>query len=217
MTFEQRVIAYMEWNDYRIDWDPGHLNIVYVEGADADGRENADQLDGWNDRRLVIGFEAGTPVLLHNARATTEPGLAATMDPAAAKRGGVFRIMLGQHLNCWVDGFHKGNVSHPALVHYPGAKILGHRDANRDGKRTGDLVGLGYGINQHSTQPLFERETVGRYSEGCLVGWNWQEHLEFVRLYRSDARYVQDRLFRFSVTVIPADDLQKHFPFGDVY
>jgi len=213
MTFVERVVAYMNEKGYRLFSSPGEMNIVYIEGVDGDGRVNADLLDGWNDRRLVFVYEGGAPVLVHNVAATSEPGRSATFSPGAAARGGVFRIMFGQHLSSWVSGYHKGNREHPALVHYSGSHIFGYRDLNKDGKRTGDQLSLGYGINQHGTAPLFNRETVGGYSEGCLVGRNWQEHLEFVRLYRSDPRFVSDRGFLFTATVIDGDDLQFLYPF----
>lgn len=127
--------------------------------------------------------------------------------------GRLERPAVGVHVGCWFDGFHKANPNHPALVQVPGTQVLGHRDLNRDGKRTGDLVSEGRGINQHGTHPGFERKTVGGHSEGCLVAMRWPDHIQFVNLYRTDARYLKDRLYRFTSTIIAGDDLQRRFPF----
>jgi hypothetical protein len=41
-TFADRIIDYMEQQDYKISRDKGEKNIIYVEGSDKDGTENDD-------------------------------------------------------------------------------------------------------------------------------------------------------------------------------
>ena len=79
---------------------------------------------------------------------------------------------------------------------------MGHRDRNRDGFRTGDLVRPGFGINQHGTRPGFVGTLVGYFSEGCLVGKRWKEHLHFIETVKIDARYQATDRFAFDTTVI---------------
>ena len=206
------ILAYMRAKGYEVFPSPGHFNIVYIEGMNPDGTLNPDKLDGWNDLRIVIDHTAdGEPFLKINHIATTEPGAAATFSPEAAKRGGVARIAFGQY-RAWQVGFHKqsrNGKNHPALVQR--APVAVHRDKNRDGIRTRDNVHIGmFGINQHSTRPGFSGGKIGMFSEGCLVGWRWNEHVdEFIPLVKTDPRFVADADFMFTTTIIAGDDFVK--------
>lgn len=224
MTFIEKITAYMEYKGYTIFDKPGELNIVYVEGATETGEDNDDEWDRYNDRRIVFTIQTATvgsgrfqakmiiPTIIYNKECTTEPGKSPTFSLAAIKRGGIFRIAFGQYLECWKMGFHKSNPAHPALVQIKGAKIFGYRDRNRDGKRTGDPISIGSGINQHGTKPGFIGQIVGFFSEGCLVARYWSDHLEFIRIVSMDSRYKADPNFKFTATVIPADEMNKMFP-----
>jgi hypothetical protein len=204
----KRLLRYMRAKGYEIFTAPGELNIVYVEGMDVDGTQNVDAPDAWNDLRCVIDFVGDTPRLLHCAVATTEPGRAGTMSADAAKRGGVARIAFGQY-TAWRAGFHntrKNGKNHPALVHVMPLPV--HRDKNRDMKRPGDKIHIGYfGINQHSTRPGYFGGNVGTWSEGCLVGLLWDQHLEFMRLCKTDPRYLADPNFIFTSAVLPGNEI----------
>lgn len=208
MRLLNKIIQYYNLNSYTIDRNPGEINICYIEGMNADGTLNTDAWDRWNDRRIVFTFdEGGIPDILINHQCTTEPGRRPTFSLRALKRGGVFRIAFGQYQRCWLMGHHKGNAGHPALVQAPEASIWGHRDRNRDGFRTGDLIDRGYGINQHGTQPGFAGKLVDMWSEGCLVGRYWAQHLQFIAVCKSDPRYMLDNTFRFTATIIPGNEL----------
>lgn len=212
LSFEERVVRYMEWKGYRVDKGASEVNIVYVEGVDKSGAVNEDVLDYWNDRRLLIVWEMSKPRLLMNTLATTEPGYRATVSVQARWRGGAARIAFGQY-TAWRMGYHKQNLSHPALVQCMAIPVC--RDKNCDGKRTGDLVDSGiFGINQHGTSRSFSASLVGKWSEGCLVGKKWEEHLAFIRALERDWRYISDKHFVFTTTVINGDDLQRQFPLG---
>lgn len=201
MTYAQKVIAYMESLGYAIDRQPGEMNIVYVEGAELDGTPNADEGDRWNDLGLLISFDPdGVPQIVHRAVCTTEPGYAATMAQRARLLGGVARVQLTQYLRCWQMGYHKGNPAHPALVQR--APMLVHRDRNRDGKRPGDALMPASGINQHGTRPGYIARLIGTWSEGCLVRLNWDDHLHFIELVRSDPRFILDSGFLFSSAIL---------------
>lgn len=194
---------------YTVATRPGELNIVYIEGADANGKPNADKPDGWNDRRLLIGHgDDGRPEVLLNVAATTEPGLSATRSSGARARGGVARIAMGQ-FKAWRMGYHKGYLSHPALVQVMPIPV--HRDYNRDSKRTGDRVHTGYfGINQHGTRANYRPNAVGMWSEGCLVGRIWAEHLSFIDILRLEPRFVVNPEFIFTTTVVDGDDFGRY-------
>lgn len=190
-----KVLAYMQMKGYRIDTDPGHVNIVYIEGINPDFTLNSDTADGWNDLSIIITFDAEKiPKVAFSAVCTTEPGKAATFDSAARRLGGVARIALGQH-TAWRVGFHKQSRlldTHPALVQC--APVPVHRDSNRDGLRIGDPVGYAQGLNQHGTSPVYRGGAVGRWSAGCLVRQWWADHL----------RYHGDSPLRPALSVQPA-------------
>ena len=119
----------------------------------------------------------------------------------------------------WVDGgevvnWHKGRANHPALVQV--APLPVHRDFNKDGKRTGDKVETGmFGINQHGTRPAKVIGGVGNWSEGCLVGQYWPNHLKFIETLKQDARYQADNNFLFTTAVIDGDAFATFNAFGE--
>jgi peptidoglycan hydrolase-like protein with peptidoglycan-binding domain len=195
--FASRIIKYMKAQGWFISVGQGRYNIVYVEGANADGFPNSDAMNQWNDRRLVIEVTYKTPRIIGTWAATTEPGRFYTLNPMAP--GGAFRIAFGQY-KAWQVGWHK---DHEALVQVQ--PVPGHRDLNKDGIRTGDKVTEGlYGINQHWGYDLPE---VGRASAGCLVGQSKQGHRDFMALIKKDVRYQVDSKYTFMSTIIPGDKL----------
>lgn len=194
---------YLKERGYRWSELPGHKNLIYIEGGFFFGGRftpNADTADGWNDLRILLEFTAsGAPFISHIAKATCEPGTSATNSANAAKNGGVARLQLIQYENAAMMGFHK-NPAHPALVQ--SGIILVHRDANRDQKRTGDLISKATGINHHGTRPGFNSGRVGMWSEGCCVAHNWNNHIDFIELMKLDPRYIQDNGFAWDFTLI---------------
>lgn len=199
----EHIISFCEKRGFKIFRQPGELNIIYIEGMNIDGTLNKDELDGWNDLRLLIDFVGSKPRLQFWQIATTEPGRTATFSASAKKRGGVARITFGQHLECWQMGWHKGQQ--PALVQCAPIKV--HRDANRDGIRTGDPITLATGINHHGTSLRFKGGKVGTWSEGCLVGMIYAQHLRFIQFLTTDPRFIADRKFKYSAIVLPGDAL----------
>ena len=185
----------------RIASNPGEVNIIYLEGANIDLSPNNDAPDQWNDVRMVISHgPTGEPMFDLIASATSEPGLSATKSKRAEQTNGVFRIAIGYHHEKWRMGFHKGNRNHPALVQ--SAPIIGTRDRNRDGKRTGDIVTDNVrGLNQHGTRPGTMPVVVGEWSYACLVGREWQNHLKFIDLCLLDNRNIRSGNL-FSTTVV---------------
>lgn len=175
-------------------------NIVYVEGMSVDFLPLPNILDGWNDLGLVISYKDNVPRILSAHQCTTGPGLAATNSEAARALGGVARIGLGEHLEIWEDGFHKGRADHPALVQR--APLFVYRDLNKDGERIGDPYRPASGINQHSTRPGWAGEKVGMWSAGCLVRRFWNSHILFLSLIRADARRAKKQPMRYSTWVV---------------
>lgn len=194
--FAARIAKYMIAQGYWID--DLHPNIVYVEGVNTNGTPNADKMDGWNDVRAILEIKKDVPILTHVWVATTEPGRKYTADPL--NPDGAFRIAFGQ-FRAWIVGWHK---THEALVQH--GDVVGYRDKNKDGKRTGDTVvkGANFGINQHWGG---NAATVGGWSAGCLVGQSTEDHLLFMKIVKSDPRYKANSNYVFLTTILPGDKL----------
>ena len=205
--FGSRIVKYMQLRNYWIARLPGFLNIVYVEGADADGSPNADKSNIFNDRRIVFAIAGGKPEIKFNVLATTEPGKFYTEHPLNA--GGAARIAFNQY-KAWRVGIHHATSPsrHEALVQV--GIISVHRDLNKDGKRIGDAidVGSGFAINQHSGHNA-DANNIGKASAGCLVGRSHDEHKEFMKLVKTDPRFKKAlNGYKYISTVIAGDDLK---------
>jgi len=165
----KKLLAYMQHLGYTVD---KKLNIVYLEGIDAETWEtNDDSTDRWNDTAELLD---GAGKILSSNYCTTEPGRYWIDHPMNPK--GAARIAFGQHKQAWAIGQHRGL---PALVQVAPVKV--HRDFNRDGSRLGDPVDTGnFGINQHGCNGTDGANYVGKWSAGCLVRRFWKSQLKFV-------------------------------------
>jgi len=209
-----RLVRYMQAKGYHVARLPGHLNIVYLEGSDVNGRHNADEADGWNDRRIVfvVGSD-GRPRITLNVPATTEPGLFFTRNPI--NKGGAARIAFNQY-KAWGVGKHKADTptEQEALVQVGQISVFrdknkdGLRETTKNGKRVRDLVhvGSGFGINQHGTLGTKGPKTIGKWSAGCLVARQPADHRRFMKIVKKDPRFAANHTYRFMTAVIAGDD-----------
>jgi len=204
----KRLVQFLISKGYWVARSPQMINIVYLEGANADGRKNKDLDDEWNDRRILLRFTAkGVPEIVLNAEATTEPNKAYAASLKAKKRGGAARIGFGQY-KAWKMGFHltaKYGLTHPCLKQFSPVRL--HRDLDANGSRLGDKISVETaGINQHSTRAGQTFQRVGGWSEGCLVGRHWAEHEDFLKFLQKDIRYVQNKDYVFMTAVLNGDE-----------
>lgn len=206
--FASRIVKYMKLRNYWVAKLPGFLNIVYIEGANEDGTPNDDRFNRFNDRRIVFTIENGKPVIKMNVLATTEPGRFYTLNPE--NPGGAARIAFNQYKS-WRVGTHKAGrpSAHEALVQV--ADIAVHRDKNKDGFRSGDVidVGSGFGINQHSGHNQ-DVNNIGLASAGCLVSQAHNAHKDFMKLIKTDPRYAKaSHGYKYMSTIIAGDILAR--------
>jgi hypothetical protein len=176
------------------------LNIVYVEGMDPDGTPNDNAPNRFNDLRCLVRIVDGAPQLAGCWEATTEPSRRWTLGPMNPK--GAARIAFGQY-KAWALGRHR---DHEALVQVADVTVC--RDANEDYKRDGDIRDTGlFGINQHWGYDL-PRNDLGNSSAGCLVGRSTAGHREFMRLVKTDRRFLlSDGGYCFIATILPAAEV----------
>lgn len=201
-----RALRSMQSLGYWIARHPDCVNLVYLEGINGDGSSNDNAVDRYNDLRCVISVREGRPVLLGAWAATTQPGWHWIQRPPEDVRDPVkaaAHIALGQY-KAWCVGTHHGSTEHEALVQR--AVIRVHRDRDRNGRRDGDPVfeRADYGINQHHGNGS---STVGAYSAGCLVASSVAGHREFLRLAKTDARFLASNSYRFMTAIIGVNQL----------
>lgn len=196
-TLADRIVRAMVARSYVIHRGLGELNIVYIEGCNGDGTPNANRSNAFDDRRLVLTFVNGEPLIVGSWEATTQTGTRYTLSPV--KPEGAAIIELGQQ-KCWEVGLHRGQYE--ALVQTAGAVIVA-RDADKNYRRDGDKRQTGYfGINQHHAYDAPTAD-IGGHSAGCLVGRTIAGHREFMKLIKTDPRYKKG--FVFHTTVMPHD------------
>lgn len=202
-----KIIKHIESEGQKLFKGINEYNIVYIEGYDPVlNKPNKDTFNEWNDVRLVFSYVNDKPQLDFMQIATTEPGRKPTNNPS--NKLGVARIKLGQY-TAWKMGYHKFSklgTKHPALVQSSNLPVC--RDFDKNGFRTGDKIDIGmFGINQHSTKIGYNGKTVENWSEGCLVGENWEKHLMFLSILKKDSRYVINNDFEFTTTIIDGTKL----------
>jgi hypothetical protein len=201
-----RLVAAALRKDYWLCRHPDCVNILYVEGMDADGAANEDQPNVFNDLRLLLRFtRTGRPVIEKLWEATTEPGVFYTKVKKLDPRGAA-RIAFGQY-KAWRVGTHMQGrpTAHEALVQ--SADIVVFRDLNEDFERQGDerFTGM-FGINQHAGGDV-PKSDIRRASAGCLVGRTRAGHREFMERCKSDPRYQASRGYQFMTAVMPAGEV----------
>jgi len=204
-NFAGRIFRYMQRKNYFVARFPNYFTIVYVEGTTKTGMPNDNRANAFNDRRIVLAIENGTPVEMGNWTSTTEPGKDYTETPLDPR--GAARIAFGQYKAWRVGVHHAGQPSgHEALVQVGTIRI--HRDLNKDYQRIGDAVfeGSQFGINQHWGYDRPE-DNVGAASAGCLVGRSKDEHREFMRIVKRDTRVKASQGYTFITAVVDETDL----------
>lgn len=205
-SLASQICRYMISRKYKLFTGAKQYNIVYIEGMNADGTLNSDHPNEFNDRRILIEI-VDKPRILGSWEGTTEPGDYYTINPMNPQ--GAARIAFGQY-QAWQVGFHGKRDTHEALIQVAPVKVW--RDYNKDYKRTGDFLNTGlFGINQHWGYDLPVTK-VYNASACCLVGRSRASHKQFMNLVKSDRRYMEDEKYIFWTTVIPGDEMLKHYP-----
>ncbi|PWT94419.1 MAG: hypothetical protein C5B54_00085 [Acidobacteria bacterium] len=197
-----RIIKAMHRNGYWVCRHSKCLNIVYVEGMDVGGKPNKNIPNHFNDLRLLIRIENGIPKIVGQWEGTTEPGKYWTQRPMS-KRGAA-RLAFGQYKS-WALGSHK-KKTHPALVQVSPLPV--YRDLLKKYHRYGQKHIGNFGIQHHGGYDLSKHD-LGRSSAGCLVGRSMAGHKTFIRLVKTDARFIAaGGGYRFMATLMPASDIQ---------
>lgn len=157
----------------------GAVNNVYVEGMDADGRDNGNRPNQFNDTNFLIAVVDKQPTIVWSAEATDEPGKYWTDRPM--NPGGAARIALGQH-DAWSPGQYHG-----VDAWTQDKPVSFYRDAMKHFRREGVVESAIIGLHQHQGYDL-PADDLGRSSAGCLVRRMRRDHLKFMELTRAGGR-----------------------------
>jgi hypothetical protein len=175
--------------------------------ANPDGSRNDNRIDLWNDIRLIVQYVDGKPKVTFQCIATTEPGTYYDRTHVIGGPQGAALIAPGQQA-CWQVGIHDAGKSYgqEALVQ-TGAAVNVYRDFDKSFRRQAGHITTGwYGINQHSTGMADAAlGSIGPWSAGCLVAPHMADHKEWMRILKTDERYLADHKFVFPTTVIPVE------------
>ena len=198
-----RVYQAMQRKGYQISQNPGEVNIIYIRGADRFGRPNGNRINEWSDRRIILQFRLGRPVIAGNWAATVKPGLPAIRNPLG-KAGAAF-IEPGQY-QAWQVGMHHGIFGRVESGLVQVAPVKFRRDVNRSGDVNGEPIQSGrIGLNQHSGS---NQKYVDKASYACLAAQLENGHLrEFMPRVKSDRRYRQNPNHIFTTTILDVTDL----------
>ncbi|MEI2577327.1 hypothetical protein [Scytonema sp. PRP1] len=197
-----RLYHAMQRKGYEVSLGEGEVNIIYIRGADQFGRPNGNRINEWSDRRIVLQFRSGSPVIAGNWAATVKPGLPAIKNPLG-KSGAAF-IEPGQY-RAWQVGSHHGIFGRVEEGLVQVAPVSFRRDVSRDGNVNGEPVQSGkIGLNQHSGS---NQRYVDASSYACLAAQSVLGHRSFMSVVKSDPRYHQNPNYLFATTVLDVNDL----------
>jgi hypothetical protein len=191
-----KLVSYMEKQGYEISRNPGEVNIVHI-------RNGSTARDLFEDKRIVLQFVNGVPKITGEWAETTKPGLAIVRQPINSK--GAIAIAPGQY-KAWQVGTHVGSSgrhAHEALIQ-TGGSITGYRDSDRNG--TFETIDRGFfGVNIHA--PWGNSDRVEDRSAGCMVTATKADHKAFMKLVKSDPRFLGNPNFVFAATIIDGEKL----------
>lgn len=183
-SWASRTIMWMVLHNFHISAEPDEINIVYFRGLNRDGTWNGNAPFQFNDRRTIIAVEKDSgglyvPRMIGSWLATCDPGEYYWDNPMNDK--GCADIKAWQY-QAWSTGDHHGQ---DALVQTGTVTVLRGSDRIPD-------TGNDFGIDQHSVgegQDYDFGDDPGRWSAGCQVGANRDEHdSEFMPLVHNDPR-----------------------------
>lgn len=164
-------------------------------------RNESDQdKDVWNDK---IGVVFQHKVYLYSG--TCDPSAYWTKICGPTGKG-VAHICLGYHENVYMVGEHKG---HEAMVQY-GNKIRIWRDGNNNFRKDNeDIIQTGYfGTNIHRASAIKVTDKIGKYSAGCQVINDVEDHLKYMSIVKSSNKYKSNKKSRFSYMLLKESDVK---------
>ena len=195
-----RIVSSMLEEKYWICRHEQCFNIVYVEGMDTNGKDIGNKKNQFNDARILIGIRGGVPVIIGIWDGSTEPSKLWTEHPMNI--AGAARIQFGQYYSWRVGDYH----GQPALRQTHDIVIC--RDLDKNFKREGDKVYTGKFVMHHHWGYDYPVDDMKDSGAGCLIGRSKSGHLKFMKLVKSDPRYLASNGYRFTTAVLPVSEVK---------
>lgn len=195
------IVAACKRKSYPLAENFGEINIIGLEGMELDGSLNANTPNEFNDSRRLLTKVDGKWKTLGKWMGTTEPG--AYWTHHRMNDAGAARLALGYHKEAWQLGVHHADKpsGHEALIQ-AGGPVTVYSDDNEDFSRVGDKTRTGmFGINMHWGYDLPKKD-IGKAGAGCQIIRLKPDHQEFMRLVKTDVRFVADHKFKFSYILL---------------
>jgi hypothetical protein len=172
--------------------------FFYLAATNPDGSTNNDKINKFNDLRCLVEIDRNGVVTVKGCwYATVDAGWYYRYHPM--NPGGALQVDRDkQFIGCSCVGVH-GASRYEALVQ--AGWITGTRDKDANGPTPNDLptAGNNQGSNDHHA---FNAEEVDQNSAGCCVGQSQASHEKFMKLIKSDRRYLCNNGYRFARTIL---------------
>ena len=173
-----------------------NINLVGIRSKDLDS-------NNFNDF-MCVAYCDGYNNILHTFPITTDPGIYYRENPCNVN--GTAILAPGQHRGLWKIGKHKGK--YPALVQNKEAKVYRDNDQDDQIDFNGEIESGIFGINCHHARYEGESRQVDKWSAGCQVFANYDDHKLFMDLC---ARAAKNFGSVFSYTLL---EEEKNFNMG---
>lgn len=184
---------------YKIFTEPYKLNIVGLRSKEI-------KANTFNDEIHVFYYDHSGKPIYTAFPATTDPGTYWLENPMVSK--GTAILKGGQYVDSYMMGFHKGDVTRPALVQRLPVTVL--RDYDRDNaldfSTTREETGY-FGINVHNPSGTIDKKEIGLDSAGCQVLAKNSDYLMFWQLIELHKKYHDNK---FTYTLIDFRDKRKN-------
>lgn len=215
-----KMIRYLRSQNYTINENPYHLNIVAIRNSIKDSGKVTNIFDDkcW----AFYKDDKNQWILVDDYKVTTTPGFAPrqTKLPLGPSSQGVAMLVYGQFVDKWKIGYHqnrtgkpggkldkKGNIApeHKALVQGTTSHIRNTPSGTgyyKPGEKTPQTAPIG--INIHHALEHGVTTNVFNFSEGCVVFASKNQHDEFMKLCQQQVDKTNKG--RFTLTVIPQSE-----------
>ncbi|MGC9504228.1 hypothetical protein [Baaleninema sp.] len=204
------IVEYMESHNYRIDRNPGEINIVLIKGMNPDGTPNgnAPLPPRYNDLLVLLTFDEGSrPQIRLAVPITTESNARLDVHPDHEPFGGPAQLMTGQHIGKWrlQPGMRLRRGRPFTGLMQVGELPIGF-DRNHNGHiDPGETVrqwlpgrdGGAFVFHPDMNFPLS-----GTASSGCIVTHYDNDFFTFIRYLEQSPQYRSNPEYRWTVTLL---------------
>ncbi|WP_286237975.1 hypothetical protein [Neptuniibacter halophilus] len=160
---ERKGYQFFERGDY-------NLNLIGIRSSDLEA-------NSFNDL-LCVAFRQKGHWVLFTFDCTTDPGVYWRKHPMNPL--GTAVLVPGQYSGAYVLGMHKGRFK--ALTQSKALPVYRDADLDAEVDLSGTIDNGWHGINIHSRMEGLKSDDIGKWSAGCQVLKNYDEHMLLMQL-----------------------------------